>query len=431
MTRSGRRLVRLALAGAVLGAWTVSASAQDPEAVGGPNGPLRVFLECSGGSACDQREFRTQIDWVDWMRQRQDAQLHVIVTGQGTASGGRSYVVDFIGQDGLEDVDDRLTFSTLGSDVRDEAVRGLGRVLGVGIARYALLAGSPTPVEVVRAESVDESLLDRLVTSDQVNDPWDFWVFEIDVGTDLSGETTRSNRRFSGGFEASRTTTTWKFEFEADGSWRRSEIELSDTTIVDTRRDWDVQLDLVYALADHWSFGGGAEVSAATRTNQDLRVDLGPELEYSVWPYEEAPRRSLRARYQIGLRHLDYEEATLFGFTKETRPVEQLRLSLSQRQPWGSVFADLTGSHYLHDPGKYRVSTGGFLSFRVVRGLDLNVNGRAAWIRDQLFLPAAGVSDEEILLERRRVASNFDWDLGIGFSFQFGSIYNNVVNNRF
>ena len=58
------------------------------------------------------------------------------------------------------------------------------------------------------------------------------------------------------------------------------------------------------------------------------------------------------------------------------------------------------------------------------------MSGRASWIRDQLFLPAAGVSDEEILLQRRRVASNFDWDFGVGFSFQFGSIYNNVVNNR-
>ena len=59
------------------------------------------------------------------------------------------------------------------------------------------------------------------------------------------------------------------------------------------------------------------------------------------------------------------------------------------------------------------------------------MNGRFSWIRDQLFIPAADISDEERLLQRRRLASNFDWDMGIGLSFQFGSIFNNVVNNRF
>ena len=91
----------------------------------------------------------------------------------------------------------------------------------------------------------------------------------------------------------------------------------------------------------------------------------------------------------------------------------------------------MEGSHYLHDLEKYRVGAGGFLSFRVVRGLNLRVDGRVSWIRDQLFLPGADVTDEEILLQRRRLASNFDWSFGGGFSFQFGSIFNNVVNNRF
>ena len=57
--------------------------------------------------------------------------------------------------------------------------------------------------------------------------------------------------------------------------------------------------------------------------------------------------------------------------------------------------------------------------------------GGISWIRDQLFLPREDISDEDILLERRRLASSFDWDVGVGFSFQFGSIFNNVVNNRF
>ena len=406
-------------------------AAQDSEEINVANG-LRVFLECSG-MGCDQRNIRTEIDWVNWMRDRQDAQLHVIVTTQTTGSGGSLYTLDFVGRDELEDSDDQLTFTTQGTSVRDEAVRGLTRVLAVGLARYSVLVGAGAPIDTapVGGGSVGEDLTDRLVTSDQVDDPWNFWVFEVDVSTDLSGETRRKNRRFEGGIEARRTTPTWKFQFEAGGNWRRNEIQLSDSVIVDYRRDWDAEVFAVYALADHWSLGLQSEVSSATRTNQDLSIGVGPGLEYSVWPYAEAPRRSLRAQYRTGVRHFNYEEVTLFGQTEETRPFHELNLFLNQRQTWGSVFANVTGAQYLHDTGKYRLSSGGFLSFRIVRGLNLNVNGRVSWIRDQLFLPAADVSDEEILLERRRLASSFDWDFGVGFRFQFGSIFNNVVNNRF
>ncbi|MDX1494949.1 MAG: hypothetical protein R3253_12850, partial [Longimicrobiales bacterium] len=417
---------------AVVVAWALllPAGAAAQAAPGGSlrNGDaLRVFFECRG-RACDTRQFRTEIDWVNWVRDRQDAQVHVIVTSVQTGSGGERYNLDFIGLEELEGREDELTFTSLGTDVRDEEVRGLQRVLAVGLTRFSILAGAGAPVDLVSAER--DEVTDRLVTSDEVDDPWDFWVFEIQGGVDLSGETSRQSRRFDGGLDVSRITTTWKIEFEADGNWRRAEIELSDTTIVDSRRDWDTEATVVYSLADHWSLGGRAEVSAATRTNQDLSVSLGPRVEYSVWPYEEAPRRSLAIRYDVGVRYFDYEEVTIFGRTEEIRPVQGIEVALNQRQPWGSVFANAEASHYLHDPGKYRVSTGGFLSFRVLRGLNLRLNGRASWIRDQLFL-SGDVTDEEILLERRRLASNFDWDIGVGFSFQFGSIYNNVVNNRF
>ncbi len=424
-------LLRSALLTAVLAfLCPLTVQAQEPadSSSVGPSSNLRVYVECST-FGCDQREFRTQIDWVDWMRDRTDASVHVIITSQQTGSGGREYQIDFIGLEALDGTNDLLTYTSLGTDVRDETVQGLTSVLAVGMARYALMSGAGQGLTV--RQTATDARTDRLVTAAEVDDPWDFWVFQVDLGADLSGESSRSERRLDGGIEASRTTVGWKIRFEADGSWREDEIELSDSTIVDIRRDWNVDFEAVYALADHWSVGGKAEIAAATRTNQDLSVALGPAIEYSVWPYIESPRRSLRAQYTAGMRYFDYEEATLFGLLSETRPVHEIELSLRQRQPWGQVFANASASQYLHDLGKYRVSTGGFISFRLVRGFNINLNGRVSWVRDQLFLSGDGVSDQEILLERRRLASDFDWDIGLGFSFQFGSIFNNVVNNRF
>lgn len=391
-------------------------------------GALRVYLECHGWG-CDQRQFRTDIDWVDWMRDPKDAQVHVIVTSQETGSGGRSYQLDFIGQGSLDGREDQLTYASLGTDVQDETVGGLARILALGLARFSVLAGAPTAFQVQSDNRGGAT--DRLVTEAEVDDPWDFWVFRVDLSTDLEGETSRTDTELDGSVEATRTTVGWKLAFEAGGEWRRSEIQLSDSTLVDTRREWQVDADAVYSLADHWSVGAQTRTSAATSTNENLSVSLAPALEYSVWPYEEAPRRSFRVRWTLGVRHFRYEEETIFGHTRETRPFEALQASLSQRQPWGNVYANVEASHYIHDLDRYRLSTGGYLSVRIVRGLNLRVDGRVSWIRDQLFLAAEGVSDEEILLQRRRLASNFDWNFGVGFSFQFGSIYNNVVNNRF
>jgi hypothetical protein len=388
---------------------------------------LRVFFECHT-RGCDFEEIRTEIDWVSWVRDRADAQVHVIVTAEETGGGGRAYQIDLIGSGPLEAQGDRLTYRSLGTDVQDETVRGLNRVLSVGLARLSLLYGAPA---VLAVTAQTNNVPDRLVDAGEVDDPWDFWVFRVNMNGGMEGEATRRDDRIGGSFEASRTTPTWKLDMEAGGDWRQSRIDLSDSTLVDTRRNWEVDGGAVYALSAHWSLGGQGSVSAATATNRDLSARLGPALEYSIWPYEEATRRSLRVRYTLGAEYFDYEEETVYGKMEETLARQGVEVSISQRQPWGDLRANVEGSHYLHDVSKWQLSTGGFLSFRIVRGLSLRMDGRVSWIRDQLYLAAEGVTDEEILLQRRELQSNFDWRVGTGFSFQFGSIFNNVVNNRF
>ena len=71
------------------------------------------------------------------------------------------------------------------------------------------------------------------------------------------------------------------------------------------------------------------------------------------------------------------------------------------------------------------------MSLRLFRGFSVNVNGNYAWIRDQLFIPAGAASTEDVLLRQRQLNTSFNYFTIIGFSYQFGSIFNNVVNPRF
>ena len=100
-------------------------------------------------------------------------------------------------------------------------------------------------------------------------------------------------------------------------------------------------------------------------------------------------------------------------------------------QPWGRVSVTLDHARYLHDTSKYEVSLGGFFEVRLFKGFSVNMYGSYDWIRDQLYLPLEGATDEEILVQQRQLATNFRYYTSFGISYRFGSIFNNVVNPRF
>jgi hypothetical protein len=421
----------------VASTWAVAATTVLPSTAQAqtPGGAIRadaltVFLDCNADN-CDFDYFRTEITFVNWVRDRTLAQVHLIVTSSETGGGGDLYDLDFIGLQDLDTVNDELSVTTLGTDTEDEVVAILTRAIGAGLARYSVLIGQPANFEV-SATDADENLPDQLVDASQVTDPWDFWVFEFSTEVSLSGEETENERQYEGGFGARRTTATWKIELEADGNFSRDERELDGGAVsVDERTNWSVDGLVAYGLTDHVSLGFLAGASASTRRNQDFGADASIALEYSFLPYADAPRRSLTASYDMRLQHYDWEERTIFGETQELRAQHELQARLFQRQPWGEATVSVSGTQFLHDFGLWNVSLFGNLEFRIFRGLELELRGGVDFIEDQIFISAEGLTPEEILLGRFERPTDFSYFLEVGIGFEFGSIYNNVVNNRF
>jgi hypothetical protein len=52
-------------------------------------------------------------------------------------------------------------------------------------------------------------------------------------------------------------------------------------------------------------------------------------------------------------------------------------------------------------------------------------------IHDQLNLVKQDLTYDEILLQRKEIATQYEYFVSFGLSYTFGSIYNNVVNPRF
>ena len=51
-------------------------------------------------------------------------------------------------------------------------------------------------------------------------------------------------------------------------------------------------------------------------------------------------------------------------------------------------------------------------------------------IHDQLYLAKGDANLEDLLLQRRQLATTYEITSSIGLSYTFGSMYNNVVNTQ-
>ena len=74
-------------------AYFFGAAAQEGNGYSRPN----VFFDCDGRN-CNDQYYRTEIDWVNWVRDQEVADVHVIMTSLTTGAGGREYRLDFLDQ---------------------------------------------------------------------------------------------------------------------------------------------------------------------------------------------------------------------------------------------------------------------------------------------------------------------------------------------
>jgi hypothetical protein len=71
------------------------------------------------------------------------------------------------------------------------------------------------------------------------------------------------------------------------------------------------------------------------------------------------------------------------------------------------------------------------MNVRLFKGFSVNLFGEFSRTRDQVYLPRGEASTEEILLRQRQLLTGYQYSFEFGFSYTFGSIFNNIVNPRF
>jgi hypothetical protein len=269
-------------------------------------------------------------------------------------------------------------------------------------------------------------------TTQKPRDPWNLWVFTVGVNGNLFGESQSKSNSLSGSLSARRVTETWKFRGDFRGSRNNSEYTLSDSSVFKSNTsNYNLSTLLVRSLGEHWSIGLDASGQRSTVDNFDLFMKVAPGIEFDVYPYKESSKRQLVFVYSVGLAHANYRDTTIFNRLVETRPLHTLTASLQATQPWGSINASLTGSNYLDDWSKNRLSFSAGCNIRIVRGLSFDFFGSYSRVRDQLSLQKEGASNEEVLLRLKQLKTSYFYSAFMGLSYTFGSKFNNIVNPRF
>ncbi len=169
---------------------------------------------------------------------------------------------------------------------------------------------------------------------------------------------------------------------------------------------------------------------SSTFHNMDISFELAPAIEYSIFPYAEATRRSITFAWRIGYGYFNYLEETIFQKTEETLFSQAIIASADFQQPWGSIRTGLIGSHHFHDFSSNRAEFFTRLSLRLFQGFALTFNGSIEIINDLIAIPRKNLSLEEILLQQRRQATNYQISGNIGLSYTFGSRLSGAYNPR-
>ena len=387
------------------------------------NGALKVYLDCNN---CFGDYIREEVDIVEYVRDPAEADVHIIVSRSDTGSGGIERSIALIGVGRFKGLDFKSRAISQSGDTEDTQRQRLATAITIGLLNYLSTDGvkGGLTVEVTRAAQTGQSGV--------VVDPWNFWVMSVQGSVATRGEESSRQLDLGADLGADRITDDWKITMGLEVEYRREDFDLDeDEPLRAERNERDFDGLVARSLNDHWSIGGRASIDSSTFDNVAIRWFAGPAIEYNLFPYSQYTRRQMRLGYAVGPYFARYREETLFFKTSDKIAQQQVSLTIDQREPWGSLQAEVEYSTFLPDASLHRIQLEADVNIRLARGLSLSIEGTTSRLRDQLAIPRRGVTPEEVLLRLRRLRSGYEYDLQIGLTYTFGSIFNTIVNPRF
>ncbi len=386
---------------------------------------LNIYLD----GDFDKQFLKENFTIVNYVRDRLEADVHIQMTAMATGGGGREFSLFFFGQKKYRNMQDTLVFHLDANFSKDEKRRETMKYLKLGLVPYLLR----TPfVENLKLQIENQDKKD--VSKEE--DPWNHWVYSVHAGGFATGEHTYSQLNTWGGLSASRVTEKFKFESSLNGSFNRrifnsydgNELIRSDTASNVGKSFYALATK---SLGKHWGIGTYLSLSQSYYSNLLFHIAFTPAIEYNVFDYAQASKKQLRLLYTIGPKYNQYYDTTGFDKTEELVGQQSISAIFKYITRWGDVNTSAFFSNYFHDFSLTNIGIDIGTNIRIVKGLSLRFNGSISFPHDQIEIRKIPGDPSDIYTRRVQMQTNYSYFLNVGFSYTFGSIYNNVVNPRF
>ncbi|MCG6189023.1 hypothetical protein [Maribellus maritimus] len=388
---------------------------------GKKEGKPKVFIE---GIWLDFDYMRRHLPYIDFVNDPAVADIHIIINNRISGSGGQVYSIRYNNNTFENFTEYTLSCTTASSDTYEERRGKIVNTITLGLMPFA------NETEVAGNLSIryrgEQNEIKPIVT----DDPWHNWTFRGTFNGDIYMEESRKNFNYSYNLRADKVTEDWRIRNFGQMSVRTREYEDDGEIYRSENTSSNISSSVVNSLSSRWSAGAFFGYSNSNYSNLVYSISAKPAVEYNIFPWDISDRKVFTIAYYIGPEWKRYYEETIYGKFQESLWEQTLRLDLQIVQTWGEIEAGLDASNYLHDFSKNRITFDSDLSVRIVRGFSVNFNFRVENIHDQIYLAKGDVSLEDILLNKVQLPSTFEVRAGVGVRLQFGSIYNNIVNNR-
>lgn len=389
----------------------------------------KVFLDIKDWGV-DVNYLKTEITFVNYVRDRQSANIHMLITRQRTGSGGMEFNLKFIGLKENKGKNAELKFYSKSTDTRDQTRKGLIKKIKQGLIPYI----SDTPLAEFISISYDDH--GKWSSPQQTRDKWDNWAFRVGLDGNLESQDLEKAYEYRLFLSAGRVTeeskiTIWGFMNNEKITYSiENEDGILEDYISETKRRM-IFTSYIKSLTEHWSAGGFFNYFSSTYDNAKRYYTLGAGVEYNIFPYRDYTKRELRIQYKLEYIKRNYFETTIYDKISENLFRQRLQILLTIKETWGSMAFQLSGLNYFHDLSKNNLRTDVEIRVNVLKGVSFDINGNYSRVRDQLSLPKEEASLEEVLMQLQELATGYDLGLMVGLSFRFGSMYSNIVNPRF
>ncbi len=383
--------------------------------------PIKVFLDCQ--TVCYSTYLKENLSYVEFVRDRHYADVHIIINSQQNGSGGDTYYLEFFGQNDFKDIHKKLIFNTSPDDPDEIIRKKLMDYIILGLTDFWLKAGWEN-IFTVRLIKKDKQ-------KEEPEDPWNKWVFNINAGGWANGSENYSSMTFNTGFTAKQVKEKTKFRFGLRYNKGKNKYHYNNRTFESIKESFSVSVSEILAINDHWSYGFFSGITRSVYKNYKFSGYLSAGLEYNFFPYSQSSKHSLTLSAKLGTLNNKYFEKTIYEKIEETVFDTDMSLGLHIIRKWGDASFSVSYHQFLHDAKLRSFSFYTNTNFRIFKGLSLYWSMSYSIQHDQINVAGGNLSLEELLLRQKELLSGFNYFGSIGIRYSFGSIYNTIVNPRF